>query len=274
MYFFDVLPSHSKPENLESLASYLMRLAESNGISSMDGLSALCFPHQDRRITREIADYPPISFDSLMTVAICSKESLLATTLFHVAAKFGRSTLPQPLSRFLSGAVSDFLRFCPVCLAEQQTPHYLLSWRFLMLSYCTNHRCCLLEICGKCGNSIPLFIAPFKIGYCPLCGWDMKKGHVDLGSEVKLLTAVVRTQDIEFLLKFQPWELNGNNTIHLIGQRLAHEWRKRQITAVNLALQTGITLTVVEGIERGNPMRKGGYLSRLCQVCRLPSLES
>src|SRR5712671_1967805 len=88
IYYFDVFPVHPQPEPLESLTSYLMRLAESNGISSMDGLSAMCFPHQDRRITREIADYPPISFDSLMTVAICSKESLLATTLFHVAAKF------------------------------------------------------------------------------------------------------------------------------------------------------------------------------------------
>lgn len=227
MYFFDVLPSHPPPEPFESLTSYLMRLAKSNGISSMDGLSAVCFPHQDRRIAHEIADYPPTSFESLMKVATCSRESLLSTTFFHVATKFGRSTHPQPLSRFLSGAVSDFLRYCPVCLAEQQTPHYLLSWRFHMLSYCTKHRCRLLEICGQCGRSIPLFVSPFKIGYCPLCGSDMKKGHVDLGSEEKMLTAAVSIQDIEFLLKFQPWELNGNHTIHLIGQRLAYERRKK-----------------------------------------------
>jgi transcriptional regulator with XRE-family HTH domain len=257
MYFFDALPSHPKPESLESLTSYLMRLAKSNGISSMNGLSAVCFPHQDRRITREIADYPPTSFESLMKVTTCSKESLLATTFFHVAAKFGRSTHPQALSRFLSGAVCDFLRYCPVCLVEQQTPHYLLSWRFLMLSYCTKHRCRLLEICGQCSRPIPLFIAPFKMGYCPFCGWNMKKSQVISEPEEKMLTTTVCTQDIEFLLKDYPSELHGNHTIHLIGQRLAYERRKRHITAVHLAQQIGITLSVVEGIERGHPMGKG-----------------
>lgn len=256
-YYFDVLPLHPMPEHLESLTSYLMRLAEINGISSMDGLSALFFPHQDRRITRDIADYPPISFDNLTTAGTCMNEVLLATTFFHVAAKFGRSTHPQSLSQFLSGALNDFLRYCPVCLAEQQTPHYLLSWRFLLQTCCVKHGCRLLNKCGHCNESIPLFISPFKIGYCPLCGWDMKKGYVDLISKEELTAALERMQDIEFLLNPQPWEINGRNTIQLIGQRLAYERRKRRITAVDLALRTGITLTVVEGIERGNPMRKG-----------------
>jgi hypothetical protein len=67
-YYFDVLPLHPPPEYLEALTSYLMRLAELNGISSMDGLSALCFPHQDRRITRDIADYPPVSCRKIWTL--------------------------------------------------------------------------------------------------------------------------------------------------------------------------------------------------------------
>ncbi len=256
-YYFEVLPLHPPPERLESLTSYLMRLAELNGISSMDGLSAICFPRQDRRITREIVDYPPLSLDELTRVTTCPQAILQATTFFHVAAKFGRSTHPQPLSRFLSGDISDFLRYCPVCLAEQQTPHYLLSWRFLMQSCCVKHGCRLLDKCGHCNESIPLFISPFKIGYCPLCGWDMKKGYVDLISKEELTAALVRVQDIEFLLNSQPWEINGSNTIQLIGQRLAYERRKRRLTAVKIARRTGITLTVVEGIERGNPMRKG-----------------
>src|SRR5215469_7672281 len=83
-YYFDVLPLHPKPEQLESLTSYLMRLAENNGISSLDGLSALCFPHQDRRITRDIADYPPVSFGNLAIVAASTEEILRTTTFFHL----------------------------------------------------------------------------------------------------------------------------------------------------------------------------------------------
>src|SRR3989442_14424611 len=92
-YYFDVLPLHPRPAYLESLTSYLMRLAEHNGISSIDGISALCFPHQDRRITRGIADYPPVSFDNLMIVGACNEETLRTTTFFHIAVKFGRSML-------------------------------------------------------------------------------------------------------------------------------------------------------------------------------------
>src|SRR5438128_2591516 len=119
-YYFDVLPLHPGPDYLESLTCYLIRLAELNGISSLDGLSALFFPHQDRRITRDIADYPPVSFGDLTRVGVWSEETLRTTTFFHLAAKFGRSTLPQPMSRFLSGCVGQYLRYCLVCFAEQR----------------------------------------------------------------------------------------------------------------------------------------------------------
>src|SRR5215472_6836784 len=107
-YYFDVFPLHPRPEHGETLTSYLMRLAEGNGILSIDGLSTFCFPHQDRRIPRGIADYPPLSFESLSVVGACDEETLRRTTFFHIASKFGRSTLPQPMSRFLSGCISQY----------------------------------------------------------------------------------------------------------------------------------------------------------------------
>src|SRR5260370_7823523 len=137
-YYFDVLPLHPKPEYLESLTSYLMRLAEDNGISSLDGLSALCFPHQDRRITRDIADYSPVSFGNLAIVAAATEETLRTTTFFHLAVKFGRSTFPQPTSRFLSGSFGQYLRYCPVCFTEHRISYYLPSWRFIILTYSHN----------------------------------------------------------------------------------------------------------------------------------------
>src|SRR5260370_19965217 len=131
-YYFDVLPLHPRPEYLESLTSYLMRLAEDNGISSIDGISALCFPQQDRRITRGLADYPPVSFDKLTIVGAFNEEILLTRTFFHLAAKFGRSTLPQPISRFLSGCLDQYLRYCPRCFTEQRVRDDLQALRFLM----------------------------------------------------------------------------------------------------------------------------------------------
>jgi hypothetical protein len=260
-YYFDVSPLHPRPEYFESLTSYLMRLAELNGISSIDGISALCFPHQDRRITRDIADYPPTSFSDLTRVGVWSEEILRTTTFFHLAAKFGRSTLPQPMSRFLSGCVGQNLRYCPVCFTEQQVRYYLLSWRFPMVTCCHKHKCRLLETCLHCNELIPLFRSPFKVGNCPRCRQSLKRcpvaSEVD---EAELEASRHLHNEIVFLLAPQTWEANSSSIIGRMGRRLAHVRRIKRRTAVEVANQIDETLTVVEGIERGDFQGKGATL--------------
>lgn len=260
LYSFETLPLHPQPEHLEFFTSYLMRLAEANGIKSVDGLSALCFPNQNRRVVRDMTDYPPLSFDRLTVVGNCTRETLLATTFFHVAAKFGRSTLPQPLSRFLSGCLSECLRYCPICLTEQQTVYYPLSWRFLPLSCCIHHGCRMRESCGQCRMPIPLFASPFKIAFCPLCGWNLRKDHFERASENEQKESFTRLQDLEVLLTPHQWEIDGRPIIKRVGQRLASARKKRHWTAVSVTKPIGVTLSVIEGIERGNSMRRGATL--------------
>ncbi len=260
-YYFDVLPLHPRPEYLESLTSYLMRLAEINGISSIDGISALCFPHQDRRITRDIADYSPVSFSDLTRVGAWNEEILRTTTFFHLAAKFGRSTLPQPMSRFLTSCVGQYLRYCPVCFAEQRVRYYLLSWRFLMLTCCCKHKCRLLEACKHCGELIPLFASPFKLGNCPKCQQSLKLcATVSVSDEVELGVASHAHDVIVFLLTPKPWEADSGSVIKQVGQRLSHMRRMKRLTAAEVASQIGVTLTIVEGIERGDFQGRGATL--------------
>ena len=274
IYYFDALPLHPQPEYFESLTSYLMRLAEVNGISSVDGISALSFPHQDRRITREIADYPPVSFGKLARVGVCGEEILRTTTFFHFAAKFGRSTLPQPLSRFLSGCVSQYLRHCPLCLAEQRVPYYPLFWRFIILTCCYKHKCQLLEACGHCGELIPLFTSPLQIGKCPKCQQNLKLCPAALISdELKLEVATNFHDDIVFLLTPQLWEVDGYNVVRRVGRQFAHSRQVKQITAVEMANKIGVTLTVVEGIERGNFQGRGATLQSYIKYAQYLSLS-
>jgi DNA-binding XRE family transcriptional regulator len=273
-YYFDVLPLHPPPEYFESLTSYLMRLAEVNGISSIDGISALSFPLQDRRITREIADYPPMSFDQLMIAGACNREILRTTTFFHLAVKFGRSTLPQPTSRFLSGCISQYLRYCPICFAEQQVQYYPLFWRFLILTCCYKHKCPLLETCGHCGALIPLFTSPFKLGNCPKCQQNLKLCPVvSITDEVELEIATHFHDDIVFLLNPQLWEVDSSNIIRRVGRRFAHIRRMNQRTTLEVANQIGVTLTVVEGIERGNVQSKGATLQSYIKYAQYLSLS-
>lgn len=260
-YYFDVLPLHPQPEYLESLTSYLMRLAELNGISSIDGLSALCFPYQDRRTTRDIADYPPVSFGELTRAGACSEEILRTTTFFHLATKFGRSTLPQPMSRFLSGCLGQHLRYCPMCFAEQQVRYYLLPWRFLMVTCCRTHKCRLLETCGHCDELIPLFRAPFTVGSCPGCRQSLKLcAAASEADQAALEVSLYVHDDIVFFLTPQLWEAKSSSIVRRMGRRLADMRRMNRRTAVEVANQLGVTLTVVEGIERGDFQSKGATL--------------
>jgi len=260
-YFFDTLPLHPQPEYLESLTSYLMLLAELNHISSIDGLSALCFPGQDRRITRDISDNPPVSFGNLAKAGACDEETLRKTTFFHLAAKFARSTLPQPVSRFLSGCVSQYLRYCPLCFAEQQTRYCLLTWRFLLVTCCIKHKCRLLKACGHCDELIPLFTSPFKVGNCSRCRHDLKLCTTALVPDKgELEVASLAHSDIVFLLTPQPWEADSASIMKRVGRRLSCVRQMKQRTALETASQIGVTLTVVEGIERGDFQGRGATL--------------
>src|SRR6266699_1383271 len=182
----------------------------------------------------------------LVTRKHCEK-----TTFFHLAAKFGRSTLPQPVSRFLSGCVSQYLRYCPVCFSEQRVRYYLLPWRFLVLTCCCKHKCRLLEACGHCGQLIPLFTSPFKLGNCPLCQQSLKLcAAASISNEGELEVASHAHDDIVFLLIPQPWEADSSSVIKRVGRRFADMRQKKRLSAMEVASQIGVTLTVVEGIER------------------------
>lgn len=210
---------------------------------------------------RTAGDYPPVSFGDLTRVGAWSEEILRQTTFFHLAAKFGRSTLPQPVSRFLCGCVGQYLRYCPVCLAEQRVRYYLLPWRFLPVTCCCKHKCRLLEACGHCGEWIPLFIAPFTVGSCPRCRHDLKlctAASEPFETEVEVPPRVL--DDIVFLLTPQPWEADSARVIKRVGRQLSRMRQMQRLTAVEVANQIGVTLTVVEGIERGDLLGRGATL--------------
>src|SRR5215813_4536216 len=90
-FYFEVFEYRPKPGEFESYTSYLIRIAVANGLRSIDALHAICFPEQNRRVTRALTDFPPPSFYELPTALVCSTATLLSTTLHHVGMKFDRS---------------------------------------------------------------------------------------------------------------------------------------------------------------------------------------
>src|SRR5258708_29690959 len=194
--FFDRLPLHPVPRPPESLSSYILRLAGANEFSSLHELSVLI--DIPTGTPARLSDYPLLRFGMMAARASTKQEAILATTFYYFSTKFGRSTRPSPLARFLKGSLGSHLRYCPVCLSENS--YYRLIWRFLALPGCATHSCRLLDCCCHCGSALPLLGFPLKVGVCPACGGNLGRCIAELLSKQERKKTAWRTLDLDYLL--------------------------------------------------------------------------
>ena len=244
--YFDNLPLHPLPRRLESLSSYVLRLAEANMIQSVHVLAALLGIPAATII--RLSNYPLLSYGTISTRTNVVQQDLLATTFYHFGKKFGRSTRPSALARFLRGSLGSHLRYCPSCLSE--AGYYSLTWCFLALHGCTAHRCRLFERCGHCDASIPLFGLPLQVDVCPTCRKDLRGCSADQLSEQELRETSLRSLDLEYLLTPHPCE-HENAIAKTVGRRLATLRRAKQLFVQQVATHLGAPENQIRGIERG-----------------------
>lgn len=199
-YIFDTLPSHPPPERLESLTSYLLRLAEANAIRSINDLLIMFFPKHHVSNRKLFTDYCPPSLKYLSQATVCTEEQLVGTTLYYFSKKFGLDNAAQALGVFLSASLSPNLRYCPQCLATQSYRYYSLLWRFNILSGCIVHGNRLAEVCGHCHNPIPLAKLRPPIDVCSLCHENLSKSPLKPMTSREWLRAYGYHTDLEFLL--------------------------------------------------------------------------
>ena len=254
-FFFDTLPIHPLPEQLEPFTMYLTRVAEINGIESVNGIAALCFPNTSVRVIRDLTDFPPVSFGALSLTLGASEEQLRATTLYHIGALFARSTKPQPLSRFLAGSLSSYRRFCPLCLAE--CGFYLLTWRFTQLIGCITHGCHLMDHCPHCKQQVPLWKTPFRSITCPFCNRKLCVEEAQMLDSQQQQEVIAWDKELRFLLTPQAKIGDERARIVAIGAYLADHRRARGWTASDLAKLLLISSSEIEGIERGSVLNRG-----------------
>lgn len=197
-FHFDVLPIHPSLEPYESLTSYCTRIGQANLIKSVNGIAFTLFPESFARLIQNLSDLPPISVSTMAKATNQTEERIFESTFYYLGKNFERSTHPQPLGRFLSGAVAQSLRFCPICVSEKH--YYSLLWRFNHITGCEEHGCKLLDCCPNCGNKLPLLHSPLIISRCPTCGKNSANGCVELLSEEDLISNKSQIEDIKLFL--------------------------------------------------------------------------
>jgi len=251
---WNVLPLHPQPQPLESMTSYLTRLAEANGLQSINELGALAGGLRLSSLKRS-PDYPASAYSGLAQITGHPQETWLGMTFFHLVQHFGRSMHPHPLHRFLAASLSPFLRYCPICVAEHNPAYYCLLWRFLVLPGCLEHRVALLDQCGHCGSPLPLLRPLPQLLKCPACQGDLRSSIPSpLGIDAFALTERL-TDDLKMLLTSEP-RCQGKEQAKLIGKRFQFLRQQRDLLIPEAAHLLGRDASVIRDIDYLNRFRQ------------------
>ncbi len=244
--YCDVVPVHPRPQPLESLTGYLIRLAEANLISTVAALVALLFQRRQLQSIRALSDLCPMSLDGVAAAAACPLPALTATTLSPVARKFGRTTTLTWFGRFLSGTLAPSLRYCPACLAERG--YRSLLWRFAAVPGCAAHGCYLLDHCGHCSSAIPFLTSPLLIACCPACGRDLRCCRSAPLQDVDAARTRLEAADAVALVAPHVIE-TAERPDRMFGCALTACRRERGYTRVEVAHRLGISEVAVRSLE-------------------------
>ena len=251
------LPLHPQPQPLESFTSYLIRLAEANGLQSIRELVALVgSPQRRRESLYNSPDYPAPSFYAgLAQITGCPEERLLQTTFHSLIQRFGRSTYPHSLHQFLRESLASSLRYCPACLAECDSPYYSLLWRFLVLPGCTEHGVRLLDQCGHCRSLLPLLTSPPQLARCPTCQGDLRTGQQTRLSDEILQPTHRHTQDLRMLLSPLQKPLEETQA-KMVGKQCMALRQRQGLLITEVANLSGQEISVIMDIEQGSSLKK------------------
>lgn len=248
--YTDTLPLHPQPERFESFSSHLMRIAEENCIDKLSALKKFLGVAMSNE--EHFGDYPHYISETLLLRTACTKSQLLASTLYHVGKKFGRSMQPNALARFFNGGVGKSLRYCPCCLGEAR--YYLLPWQFLSLEGCPRHDCRLFDHCGHCGSPIPLFYLPAKVGVCPTCEKDLQSCSPERLSEQEVSRVSQRIADVEYLLSPLDEE-QDNNIARMVGAKFRIFRQEKSHAIEDIADYLEMPVRAVKSLEQGTKDR-------------------
>jgi len=246
-----VLPLHPQPQWLESLSSYMTRLAEANGLQSINELAALAGIDKGRQSWRSSPDYPAAFLERIARLAGGTESSLRCTTFFHLARHFGCPTRPAALHRFFQGSFASYLRYCPGCLMDQPIPYYALLWRFLAVAGCHKHGCRFLSACGQCSAPIPL--KPFfpRLARCPTCQGDVRTCQTSLMPPQARSRLNARTRDLELLLMPTQWAPEVTSAL-LMGNGFTLLRQRKHLTIADVAHLMERGEQVIVEMEYGN----------------------
>jgi len=163
-----IWPVHPKPEKGESLESWLIRQAQANYVSPN------LFTNAYLNRTFYNCDFDLVQLPANIYNAM--ERMLGPETKIQDMTISPNSVMGSKRSEVIFWVVPrhEGRRYCPECLANDDTPYFRLSWRLTLMPICIDHRVFLATGCGNKNCLMP--ISPFRNSECGIercfsCGY-------------------------------------------------------------------------------------------------------
>ncbi|HDX9590523.1 TPA: TniQ family protein [Bacillus pseudomycoides] len=174
---YGLCPKRRDTPFVESLSSYLIRLAEAHAVHFGDLLAYEIAPILGKQYLLNSIDRGGNRFyDGARTINGTEKNAKDMVTALDCLT--GTGNLEElTLSKFREifparGLIRKRLAWCPECLnelIEKDSLYYPLIWCMTAYNVCTNHKIYLEEKCPTCNKLIPFLHRKSRIGICPYC---------------------------------------------------------------------------------------------------------
>lgn len=180
---YNLQPFNLNSGSVESLSSYLIRLAYAHNIAVGSLVNKIIIPRLKKDYLSRSTKYGGNSFfegaktmDSFNENALdmvkvlgelTSRNDLNQLTLINFKKKFSNR-----------GLLKDELSWCSECLNEwkwrgENNLYYPLIWHFKLVQICFKHKCLLSNCCENCSNLNPILRRNMHLGYCSYCAYPL-----------------------------------------------------------------------------------------------------
>lgn len=214
-----VWPVHPHPFPDELLSSWLVRTAHANG-SKVQSFTHAVFGSNHEVWNRDIDRLAP---EWIVTTMAEKTATPLATAhkttlkryeglLYDHATTAGIEFWIGSLHIYHRKRLGYGLSFCPLCLAEDETPFFRTSWRIALQTFCPKHQVMMHDRCPKCSAPITYHRLEMgvdrwnmsrKLSTCSYCGNDLSTAppcdipiiHKDIHNEWNEILGQLKNND-------------------------------------------------------------------------------
>ncbi|MGJ9386078.1 TniQ family protein [Salipaludibacillus sp. CF4.18] len=163
---------------VESLTSYITRIADAHCVLTGDIISRIYAPYLNKEYLSKISKRGGGFYDSAIGINGVGK---LAYEFSELTNKLtGRKDLSNITLKNWSellpnrGLLRKTKSWCPICYEESKLNdmiiHDQLIWNFQVVNYCLKHKTLLLNTCKNCKNTVPIIDRKSLPGFCSRCG--------------------------------------------------------------------------------------------------------